>query len=336
MNRYWAGTPNYSSGNDGIQFLFPHWTCGGFDGSVATLQNPAREASANYVIGDDNVAQLVNEGDTSWHCGNYWYNRRSISYEMVGWPGCPPTTATLNSTAQLMAEASQAYFGGAALVLGENVMLHKMVYATACPGESDINYLIAKANELLGAGVAPSPSPQPEPAPEGGSGFEGGCYVVNADVLNIRDRPDLGGAVVGSYGRGETVILDSWYTTCDGYVWGRYTSFGGDTRYVAVGPNTGVPDNNDFLLLGGAPTPPYTPEQSSIDVRTYTVVADVLNVRDAPSGNVVGSYTAGETVNLDGSAVDQGGYLWGSYMSYSGNTRYVAVGTSDGSESYLV
>lgn len=56
MSEYWAGTSNYNNGNDGIQFLFPHWTCGGFDGSVATLQNPAREASANYVIEEDRVS----------------------------------------------------------------------------------------------------------------------------------------------------------------------------------------------------------------------------------------------------------------------------------------
>lgn len=153
MGAWWAGTPNFNGGNSGRMFLFPHWTAGSFNGSVATLQNPSKQASAHYVIEEDNIAQLVSEDNTAWHCGNSWYNWRSISYEMVGWEGHPPTRGTLDTTAQLMADASRRYLGGAKLVLGENVMLHKMVYATSCPGPSDISYLLKKANEILsGAG----------------------------------------------------------------------------------------------------------------------------------------------------------------------------------------
>lgn len=151
-NIYWAGTPNYTPGNYGIEALFPHWTCGGFDGSVATLQNPAREASAHYVIEGGRVAQLVNETDSAWHCGNYYYNMRAISYELVGWPGNPPSYDTLDTCARMMAQASRDYFDGAPLILGENVMLHKWVKDTDCPGETDIGWLVGKANEYLGNG----------------------------------------------------------------------------------------------------------------------------------------------------------------------------------------
>lgn len=156
MDIPWVGTPNYNSGNDGIQWLMPHWTCGGFDGSVATLRNPARQASANYVIEGTRVVQLVRERDTAWSCGNRYYNRRSVSYELVGWPGHPPTRETLDTCAELMAQASREYFGGAPLVHGENVKLHREVYATSCPGTTDIDYLLAKANELLAPPHTPS------------------------------------------------------------------------------------------------------------------------------------------------------------------------------------
>lgn len=153
-NIYWAGTPNYTYGNFGIEALFPHWTCGGFDASVSTLQNPDREASAHYVIEDDVVAQLVRESDSAWHCGNYYYNMRAISYELVGWPGNPPSYDTLDTCARMMAQASKDYFDGAELVLGENVMLHKWVRATDCPGETDIDWLVDRANMYLkGEGV---------------------------------------------------------------------------------------------------------------------------------------------------------------------------------------
>lgn len=146
---WWAGTPNYTPGNYGVEALFPHWTCGGFEGSVATLQNPDRQASAHYVIEGGNVAQLVSEDDSAWHCGNYYYNMRAISYELVGWPGNPPSYDTLDTCARMMADASRRYFGGARLVLGENVMLHQWVYATDCPGETDVEWLVNRANDYL-------------------------------------------------------------------------------------------------------------------------------------------------------------------------------------------
>ena len=149
-NVYWAGTPNYTSGNYGIVALFPHWTCGGFDGSVSTLQNPNRQASAHYVIEGTKVAQLVSENDSAWHCGNYYYNMRSISYELVGWSGHPPTYETLDTCARMMAQASRKYFGGAKLTLGGNVYLHKWVSDTDCPGETDIDWLVSRANSYLG------------------------------------------------------------------------------------------------------------------------------------------------------------------------------------------
>lgn len=151
-NVYWAGTPNYTSGNYGIVALFPHWTEGGFEGSVSTLQNPSRQASAHYVIEGGRVAQLVREEDSAWHCGNHYYNMRAISYELVGWTGNPPSYDTLDTCARMMADASRRYFGGAKLVLGENVMLHKWVSSTNCPGETDIDWLVSKANEYLGTG----------------------------------------------------------------------------------------------------------------------------------------------------------------------------------------
>ena len=154
MNLYWAGSPNYTEGNNGILWLFPHWTAGGFEGSVSTLQNPERQASAHYVIEGDTVAQLVDEANSTWHCGNHYYNMRAISYELVGWTGNPPSYATLDTCAELMAQASRDYFGGAKLEHGVNVKLHREVYPTSCPGETDIEYLINKANELLGGEMA--------------------------------------------------------------------------------------------------------------------------------------------------------------------------------------
>ena len=49
----------------------------------------------------------------------------------------------------------------------------------------------------------------------------------------------MSGAVVASYAEGETVVLDEWGKEADGYLWGRYTSYSGETRYIAVGTSDG-------------------------------------------------------------------------------------------------
>lgn len=64
----------------------------------------------------------------------------------------------------------------------------------------------------------------------------------------------------------------------------------------------------------------------------YRCNCDALNIRDAPSlsGRVVGQYYEGETVNLDSWYTIADGYVWGRYLAYSGNIRYVAVGLPTG------
>lgn len=71
---------------------------------------------------------------------------------------------------------------------------------------------------------------------------------------------------------------------------------------------------------------------------TYRVNVDGLNVRDRPSvsGNVVATYSHGQTVNLDHWGTVADGYIWGRYTAYSGSVRYVALAPADKSTWYLV
>ena len=91
------------------------------------------------------------------------------------------------------------------------------------------------------------------PSEEASSGsadddFHGGTYRCTVSDLNVRDAPTLRSAVVASYHENQTVVLDDWYTVCDGYVWGRYTAYSGNVRYIAVGRATGSPEPDDFLV----------------------------------------------------------------------------------------
>lgn len=154
----------------------------------------------------------------------------------------------------------------------------------------------------------------------GSSGFAGGTYVSTVDALNVRDRPGLAGSVVAQYGRGQTVVLDSWYASSDGYVWGRYTAWSGATRYVAVGRDTGRPEADDYLVAAGSQA-----QAPASAAGTYTVTADALNVRDAPWGGVVAQYGYGQTVRIDGTVTASDGSVWGYYTAWSGATRYVSM-----------
>ena len=131
------------------------------------------------------------------------------------------------------------------------------------------------------------------------------------------------------YTRGQTVNLDDWYAINGGYVWGRYTSWSGATRYVAVGRATGAVASDDYLIKGGSSASAST---GSTGWRTGTYRFNTnVNIRSgAGTGyGIVGMYRAGQTVNIS-RTVAAGGYVWGVYTSYSGHTRYVALGTTGG------
>lgn len=70
--------------------------------------------------------------------------------------------------------------------------------------------------------------------------FQGaGRYKVVTDVLNVRNGAGLNKTKVAKYKRGEYVNLDNWSTEKDGYIWGKYKSYTGKTRYIAIGTSNG-------------------------------------------------------------------------------------------------
>ena len=210
MSLTWYGTQNYTPGNDGRLYIFPHICEGWWDGSISTLQNPARQASAHYVVSGSDVAQLVSENDTAWHCGNWWYNRRSIGIELCGTTANPPSRETLDKAAELMADISRRWFGGAKLEHGGNVLLHREVFSTSCPGPTDIGYLLDKANAILGYGTdCPSGWQQAD---------DGRWWYANGD---------------GTWPTGWAKIGDAWYFFDEsGYMRAGWLSDGGKWYFL--------------------------------------------------------------------------------------------------------
>src|SRR5256886_7853349 len=58
--------------------------------AIQAFQDPARQASAHYVVADDgSITQMVLEHDIAWHAGNWDYNTRAIGIEHEGFATGP-------------------------------------------------------------------------------------------------------------------------------------------------------------------------------------------------------------------------------------------------------
>ena len=209
-----------------------------------------REASAHYQVDSNGrISQHVWDADTAWHAGNWQANLTSIGVEHADISSNPwaLSEATLDAGAHLVAALCR-HFGLGRPQWRKNVFPHSDFTSTSCPaslsGSQNAAYM-ARAQEWYDkmTGVktsAPAAAkPAAKPASNAATLAAGAYRVVASAGLNVRDRPSTAGAKVAAYKVGQTVNLDGWSTTADGYIWGRYKAYSGATRYVAVGTANG-------------------------------------------------------------------------------------------------
>ncbi len=92
-----------------VEYVVIHDTEGGWNASVATLQNDPNK-SVQYIVGTDGkVGQFVTEETTAWHAGNFHYNQRSVGIEHVGYSTKPYTEAEYVASAKLTAYLTTKY-----------------------------------------------------------------------------------------------------------------------------------------------------------------------------------------------------------------------------------
>ncbi len=281
-------SPNCSSRNGSkVVKLTPHHAAGNV--SVETMgglfANPERGASANYGIGSDGrTAQYVREYMRSWTSSSYDNDRQAITVEVANDGGAPDwhvSDKAFDSLVALAIDICRRHGLDSLTWTGDKsgtITAHYMFVATTCMGPyltSKMPELARRVNEALGAGT-PVPSVPQTPAPKPdktGTGF-GGTYVCQADGCRVRCAPSLSGQIVAQYNRGQTVVLDDWYVSKDGWIWGRYTGAqSGQKRYVAVGRPTGKPEPDDlWIKKGGAPAAP-----ASIGVGSSVIVSNPVD-----------------------------------------------------------
>lgn len=156
-------------------------------GVVNVLCNPARQASAHYVVEAGQVAQLVKENDASWATNSA--NPYTISIE------CNPrmTAGDLDTVGELIANIWKR--------LGKKGLIrHKDIVATACPGtySSRLDTLVNIANKYLTPKPNPTPSWRPVEKPR---------KMVTLDNVAVIDV--VTGAVQGSLAKGTQVDIAS-------------------------------------------------------------------------------------------------------------------------------
>lgn len=136
------------------QGVFIHWIVGTQSSCDAVFNREGRYASTHYSIAEDQVHQYVSESNAAWHCGAS-QNYSHLSIELEGWEGHPPTDGTMQTCAELIADMSKRYGWGKLVHTNPNdpncnVWEHNWVAATSCPGETDVDEIVRRANVILG------------------------------------------------------------------------------------------------------------------------------------------------------------------------------------------
>lgn len=162
----------------------------------------------------------------------------------------------------------------------------------------------------------------------------GDVLVRDGHCVIVTTAPTQSGAHVAP----TTAVSGSIEELAQAVIAGRYGT--GAARKAALGSKYDAVQARVNEILKGTPNASGTSTGTArLIAGTYKVVASSLNVRSAPSlsSSVVASYSYGEKINsIAADTVEKDGYVWAHYTAYSGATRYVAVGTSNGSEKYLV
>ena len=157
-------------------------------------------------------------------------------------------------------------------------------------------------------------SPAPAKPASGGGGYKVEPYNVRQvtdTVLNVHAAQNTSSRIVRT--------LPAGYQFNATRICRNGESVNGYTTWVEVDGQGWVSMAYTTPVKAAPTSPQLVPASGSYRVK-YTT-----NIRNAPStsATIVGTYAPGESFNYD-SYIDTNGYRWYSYISYSGQRRYVA------------
>lgn len=156
-----AHTNGYSIGRHEGQkpshFVIHHAATTSLSGAVKTLSGASGEPTASYVVDGSRVVGMVAEENSPWTNGRWMSNACSVTFELInaggsasaGW--LAPSAETIETTAWLLARSYFLWEMTGGLEYGRNIFGHNDVSktATACPGSTDIQAIIKRANSII-------------------------------------------------------------------------------------------------------------------------------------------------------------------------------------------
>ncbi len=284
-------TPNQGSrgGSVPTYIVLHHMASTGFEGVLSSWRTGAKQGSANYAISNEGeIVGVVPEAYRSWSLSDAPWDSRSFTFEIeneASGGSWPVSAAAQEATAKVVADLSRRY--GIPLdrsrVLGHREVYtrHGGSYATACPGGLNMDWIVARARQLLGQGPAPAPSSGPAPSSAAGWALNLPAASVQARVqAALKTRGLYGGPVDGAMGTNgfkaiQTELQAVGYTgPIDGVIEGEgcrliqtYAArFGGYTGPVdrVLGPNSwaGFAGALERGAIAAPPTPAPAPGAS--------------------------------------------------------------------------
>lgn len=152
--------------------------------------------------------------------------------------------------------------------------------------------------------------------------------TVDVNGLNVRAAQNASSAVVGQLNKGQSFTATR---ICKN---GQGVTVNGVTYYTWFEVNGKGWVSGAYVTPAKAaatPTPAPAPTAIVWKAQTGTFTANTtINVRNAAStsGAIVAQYKAGQSVNYNAYKIDQNGYVWIRYTSFSGAVRYMATGVS--------
>ncbi|VEE79869.1 surface antigen [Streptococcus milleri] len=176
--------------------------------------------------------------------------------------------------------------------------------------EIDVAKLMAKTQTAHEARLAESKVIQTVPSlPSQG-------YYTYTKRTEVKNEPKASAALQFYVNAGDRVYYDR-VLVADGYQWLSYRSYSGIRRYAAINKLVTEP------VQSAKPTPSSTGTLPSRGRYTFSETAEVKNEAkwSAPTQF---TFNRGDSVNYD-KVLENDGYQWISYISYSGMRRYAAV-----------
>ncbi|WP_340461404.1 SH3 domain-containing protein [Tetragenococcus halophilus] len=294
---------------------------------------------SSHVVGDGgDVYQISPDGYVQWGAGSYANARSPVQIELARTNDKATFEKDYKAYVNLARDMAKKYnipltLDGA----GRGIKSHLWVTENIWGNHQDpygylAEYGISKADlaQDLRTGLddsddadASKTTPAPgESAPEPDNDnyqSQSGSYTFR-NTTKIRNSVGTNGGYTGiNYSAGQTVNYDRVYKNVDGYNWLSYISYGGQRRYVAMTNSSQSSNNQSYESTSG-----------TYRFNNTTRIRNGLGTGAAYSGR---NYQPGQTVHYDRVYRNVNGYDWLSYLSYSGQRRYVAMTNSGGGQS---